>query len=138
MKYLLDTCAISELVKREPSKSFIEWIEVTNEDWLHLSVVTFGELQKGIEKLADAKKRRRLQDWVLKDLMQRFSGRIYDITIPIAAKWGSLMGQGERQGLPLPVIDALIAATAAVHDLTVVTRNTNHLERCGARVLNPW
>lgn len=138
MKYLLDTCSISELVRKEPSKAFLEWIHATSEDWLHLSVVTFGELQKGIEKLSDGKKRGRLQDWVRKDLMHRFSGRIYDVTVPIAVKWGALMGQGERTGEPLPVMDALIAATAIVHDFTVVTRNTVHLEKCGVPVLNPW
>jgi len=138
VKYLLDTCLISELVKKSPNASVLAWLDRQDEDQLYLSALTIGELQKGISKLADARKKEELQIWLSSDLVSRFERRILNIDTEVAVRWVELIGEAERRGKRLPVIDSLIAATAAVHNLTVVTRNTGDLEECAVRVLNPW
>ena len=138
MKYLLDTCLISELVKKSPNGSVLGWLDKQDEDQLYLSALTIGELQKGISKLADARKKEELQIWLSSDLVSRFERRILNIDTEVAVRWVELIGEAERRGKRLPVIDSLIAATAAVHNLTVVTRNTGDLEECAVRILNPW
>lgn len=138
MKYLLDTCLISELVKKSPNAGVLGWLDKQDEDQLYLSALTIGELQKGISRLADARKKEELQIWLSSDLVSRFERRILNIDPEVAVRWGELIGEAERRGKRLPVIDSLIAATAAVHNLTVVTRNTEDLEKCAVRVLNPW
>jgi predicted nucleic acid-binding protein len=138
VKYLLDTCLISELVRKEPNPAVVSWLEGQDEQTLFLSVLNLGELQKGISKLADGAKRDELQAWVGLDLVERFTGRIIDIDLDTALCWGKIQGEAERAGEKLPVMDALIAATAEAHGLVVVTRNVRDMERCGARVCNPW
>jgi predicted nucleic acid-binding protein len=103
-----------------------------------LGVLTIGELQNGISKLPDGPKKSELQGWVSNDLVARFEGRLLSIDAEAAAVWGRLLGTAERQGKKLPVMDSLIAATAITHNLTVVTRNNRDLERCQAKVFNPW
>jgi len=136
--WLLDTCVISELVKPRPKASVIAWIEARAEDELFLSVLTIGELEKGIAKLREPERRASLATWVRRGLAERFRDRVLSIDADIAARWGALAGTSEARGKPLPVIDGLIAATSLHHDLTVVTRNTEDLARCGARCFNPW
>ena len=138
MKYLLDTCLISELVKKEPNSAVVNWLDEQDEQTLFLSVLNLGELQKGISKLPDGTKKDELQAWVVLDLVERFTGRILDIDLETALCWGSLQGEAEQAGEKLPVMDSLIAATAAAHGLIVVTRNVRDMERCGVRVCNPW
>lgn len=138
MKYLLDTNVISELVKREPNSGVLRWIDERDESTLFLSVITFGELQKGVSKLSDSSRAERLQAWIDQDLSSRFEGRILPLDIDILFTWGSLQGQSEKNGTALPVMDSLIAATAIAKNLTVVTRNVYDMERCGATVFNPW
>lgn len=138
MKYLLDTCLISEMVKPKPSAAVVRWLEERDEQTLFLSVLTMGELHKGIGKLPESAKREALQAWVNHDLVQRFEGRILEIDMEIAVVWGGMQGTAERNGVKLPVMDSLIAATAEVHNLSVVTRNAKDMERCGANVCNPW
>ncbi|MBI5656344.1 MAG: type II toxin-antitoxin system VapC family toxin [Geobacter sp.] len=138
MKYLLDTCLISELVRREPNPEVVGWLDEQDEQALFLSVLNLGELQKGISKLPAGEKRDELQSWVGLDLVERFAGRILDVDLETALCWGKLQGEAEQKGEKLPVMDSLIAATAVAHGLVVVTRNVKDLERCGARVCNPW
>ena len=138
MKYLLDTCLISELIRKEPHSAVIDWLDAQDEQKLFLSVLNLGELQKGISKLAAGAKKDELQAWVTLDLVERFAGRILDIDLETALCWGRLQGEAEQAGEKLPVMDALIAATAAAHGLVVVTRNVKDMERCKARVVNPW
>lgn len=138
MKYLLDTCLISELAKKEPNPAVVNWLDEQDEQKLFLSVLNLGELQKGISKLADGAKKDELQAWVTLDLVERFTGRIIDIDLNVALSWGRIQGDAERLGEKLPVMDALIAAVAAAHKLAVVTRNVRDMERCGVRVCNPW
>ncbi len=138
MKYLLDTCLISELIRKEPNPAVISWLDEQDEQKLFLSVLNLGELQKGISKLTDGAKKDELQAWVALDLVERFAGRILDIDLATALCWGKLQGEAERAGDKLPVMDSLIAATATAHGLVVVTRNVRDMKRCQARTLNPW
>jgi predicted nucleic acid-binding protein len=113
-------------------------MDAARETSLFLSVLTLGEIEKGAAKLADEPRVERIRSWIRQDLMLRFSGRILPVNQDVAMRWGTLRGQAERRGVKLPVIDSLLAATAATFDLTVVTRNTADLERAGVRVLCPW
>ena len=138
MKYLLDTCLISELVKKEPNPAVVNWLDEQDEQKLFLSVLNLGELQKGIRKLPDGVKIDEPQAWVALDLVERFTGRILDLDLETALCWGRLQGEAEQAGEKLPVMDSLIAATAAAHGLIVVTRNIRDIERCKVKVFNPW
>jgi toxin FitB len=138
VSWLLDTCVISELIKPRPKASVVSWIREHDEDDLFLSVITVAELEKDIAKLPDSAKRAKLEQWVRRELADRFRDRLLAIDSSVAARWGGIVGASEARGQPLPVIDSLIAATGQQHDLTVVTRNTDDLERCGAHCFNPW
>ena len=109
MTYLLDTCVLSELVKKKPNGGVVEWLEQQEELSLYLSVITFGELQKGISKLVESRRRKKLQDWVDQDLASRFAGRILDVGRRVAARWGELSGEAEKIGRKVPVLDGLLA-----------------------------
>ncbi|MDA8158599.1 MAG: type II toxin-antitoxin system VapC family toxin [Deltaproteobacteria bacterium] len=138
MAYLLDTCVISEIAKPKPNKDVILWLTENDEDNFYLSVLTFGELYKGVSKLRDSKKKELLYDWVENELKNRFKNKILDIDFVIAEIWGNIEGKAESNGIVLPSIDALIASTGIAYDLTVVTRNTSDMERTGVKLLNPW
>jgi predicted nucleic acid-binding protein len=138
VKYLLDTCVISELRKPLSSPKVVEWIDTHDERNFYLSVVTIGEIEKGISKLANGKKKIQLQEWLADELMGRFKGRIVHITTEVALCWGRILGESENKGKTLPVIDALIAATAITNGLTVVTRNTSDMRASGAPLFDPW
>ncbi len=128
--YLLDTCVISELIRAEPSPKVMEWIDGQDEENLYLCVITLGEIEKGISKLVEGRKKMQLQAWLADELMERFNGRIFGITPEVARCWGTMRS--------LPVVDALIAATAITNGLIVVTRNTADMNDSGATLLDPW
>jgi predicted nucleic acid-binding protein len=138
VKFLLDTCLVSELVKKVPNPNVVSWLDERDEQSLFLSVLTIGELQKGVSKLPASVRKESLQVWIEHDLAERFEGRILELDMDTALTWGKLQVEAEQRGEKLPVMDSLIAATATTHGLLVVTRNTRDLERCQARVLNPW
>ena len=138
MKYLLDTCFVSELIRPRQDGGVVRWLRERSESNLYLSVVTLGELIKGLHKIRDDDRRRRIQDWLDEELRPRFRDRLLTIDSEVAETWGELCGQAARCGQPLPVMDAWIAATAIVHHQVVVTRNVADLERCGAQTFNPW
>jgi len=136
--YLLDTCVLSELVKKKPNGGVVEWLEQQEELSLYLSVITFGELQKGISKLVESRRRKKLQDWVDQDLASRFAGRILDVGRRVAARWGELSGEAEKIGRKVPVLDGLLAATALEEGLTLVTENVQHFHATECSCFNPW
>jgi len=138
MSWLLDTCVVSELVKSRPAARVVAWIESCDEQSMFLSVITLGELEKGVAKLPASARRARLEGWIRRDLPDRFRGRILAVDEAVATRWGALAGVAERRGGALPVIDGLIAATGIAHDLIVVTRNTSDFARSGARYFDPW
>ena len=138
MSFLLDTCAISELRKKSPNEGFIRWIANQEEYHLYLSVLTIGEITKGIKKLNNVSKQDHLQQWVEQKLVSRFQHRLLPINIEICERWGTLLGEAEQVGVKIPAIDALIASTAYVHNLKIVTRNANDFEKCKIGIVNPW
>lgn len=138
MTFLLDTCVISELVKPRPDKKVVRWIDSVDERRLFLSVLTLGELEKGITKLYTSQRKDDLRAWLEHDLVERFEGRILQVDFAVSAAWGKLQGEAERVGAKLPVIDSLLAATAEIHQLTIATRNVADFERCRATIHNPW
>lgn len=137
--FLLDTNVISELIKARPEPKVVRWVDSVDESLLFLSVLTLGEIEKGIAALAQTSRRRRLQAWLEAELRPRFADRILPVDEGVARRWGRLAGEVEaRAGGVLPVIDGLLAATALVHELVLVTRNSNDFTPTGAAVLNPW
>lgn len=136
MKYLLDTNIICETTKAKPHSGVTEFLKEIAPDDLYLSVLTFGEIRKGIEKLGKSlDKRQKLQLWLEHDLTQYFNGRILPINLSTAEKWGFLLGNSRD---PLPAIDSLIAATALSYNLILVTRNVNDFNRFNVELFNPY
>ncbi len=129
---------ISELIRPIPSPKVIGWIDSHDEQDLYLSVITLGEIQKGISKLAEGKKKMLLQSWLADELLERFNGRILNVTTEAALHWGGILGDSEKNGRTLPVVDALIAAIAITNGLTLVTRNTSDMTASGAHLFDPW
>ena len=138
MNYLLDTCVISELFKKQPDLNVVEWVSNIDETNLFISVLTIGEIHKGIEKLPASKKKDKLHKWVNIDLKERFNNRIIDIDRHVVTTWGKVQARSEFLGQALPAIDGLIASTGIAHDLIVVTRNTKDMEISGVTLLDPW
>ena len=138
MNYILDTCVISELIKSDPEGKVIEWIDSIEENKLYLSVVTIGELEKGISKLNSSLRKNEIIEWLHEDLIIRFDNRILTLDIAVLLKWGQLVGSLERQGLPMPTIDSLIAATVKNYNFCLVTRNEKDYQNCAIQLFNPW
>jgi len=138
MKYLLDTCVISELSKRKPNENVISWLKAQNENDLYLSVLTFGEIEKGIEKAPDVIHKGNLRLWVENDLKKRFKDRIIPVDIDVAIKWGKVQAQTKLSGRPMPCIYGLIASSGLVHNCIVVTRNISDMKQSSVELLNPW
>ncbi len=136
--FLLDTNCISEITRRKPEQRVVEWLETTDEALLYLSVLTLGEIRKGLAGLVQEKRRTRLETWLEVDLQARFAGRIVPIDAAIADRWGLLAAEAKRKGKPLSIADGLLAATAIHHSLTVVTRNTGDFPDTQVPLLNPW
>lgn len=137
--FLLDTNVISELMKRRPDRGVVSWTESTPESLLFLSVISIGEVRKGIDLLPAGEPRRaRLQVWLDHDLRLRFSGRLLDFDAGVAERWGQLEAAAKTRRLTLPTVDAQLAATALHHGLTFVTRNTADLQATNVPLFNPW
>ena len=136
--FLLDTNIISELVKPKPEANVTEWVENTDESLLYLSVLTLGEIRRGIAALPQSRRRATLEAWLDKNLRARFEGRILVIDQEVADRWGLLTAAARNMGIVLPVIDGLLAATALEHNLTLVTRDTGQIPSMGVAVFNPW
>ena len=123
MNFLLDTTVVSEWTKVRPNAGVVEWLAAADEDRLFLSVVTLAEIRHGVERLASGRRRDRLDAWLRDDLPLRFEDRLLSIDPAIADAWGRLVSRRDAAGRPIAVMDAFIAATAIVHQLTLVTRN---------------
>jgi predicted nucleic acid-binding protein len=136
--FLLDTNVVSELVKPRPDDHVLRWIEETDESILFLTVLTLGEIRKGMHRLRAGRRRGRLESWLQVDLPSRFQDRILPIDAAIADRWGRISAIATAKGKPVPVIDGLLAATAIHHNLTLVTRNSSDVSGTGVATLNPW
>jgi predicted nucleic acid-binding protein len=137
MKYLLDTCFISELIRSKPNSGVLSWIQDKEESSLFLSVLTLGEIKKGISKLPDTKKKKALGLWLI-ELEKRFENRIIPIDLDVSLKWGQIQGELEQSGKSIPSIDALISSTALVHNLTIITHNGKDIKRSKVEMIDPW
>lgn len=137
MNYLLDTCVISELVKAVPNENVIDWITHVPDERLFLSVITIGEIRKGITKLPDSKKKYQLASW-LNTLLEEYQEKICPVDLDVAERWGVIQGKAESNGTPVASIDSLIAAVAQTYNLIVVTRNEKDFAPTNVTVLNPW
>lgn len=138
MSFLLDTNVVSEWVKPQPNPHVVEWLTQVLEDRVFLSVASLAEIRRGIELMPPGRRRERLTGWLAADLPARFAGRILDIDRRIAEAWGVVMARGKKAGVSVSVWDAFFAATAEVHDLTLVTRNVQDFQKLGVPLLNPW
>jgi toxin FitB len=136
--YLLDTNVLSETVKPQPSSKVLAWLEASDEQLFHVSVLTLGEIRTGVDSAPLSARRTALESWLSRDLMIRFAGRILGVNQEIADRWGRITAKASVVGRPIPTIDALLAATAFHHNLTLVTRNTKHAAPTGVPVFNPW
>jgi toxin FitB len=135
VSYLIDTNVLSELRRSTPNAHVVRWMSARPATTLYLSVLTLGELRKGIEGLAEGARKRRLLDWLETELPAFFAGRILPIDHAVADRWGRLAAQAKR---PLSAIDSLLAATALTHGFTLITRNLKDFEHAQLMVLNPW
>jgi predicted nucleic acid-binding protein len=138
MRFLLDTCVISELVARQPDPDVVRWVDGIDEERLCLSVITVGEIKRGIDRLPDSSRKSALAEWLEGDLLIRFADRILPIDTPLMLVWGELTANLEKQGRRMPAIDSLIAATALQGRLSLVTRNEDDFANSGVTVVNPW
>jgi predicted nucleic acid-binding protein len=136
--FLLDTNLPSELTRQRPAPQVERWLDEANDEDLHFSVISLGEILKGITLLPPSKRRDGLQEWLDGTLRPWFEGRILPVTAPVAERWGVLSGECRLQGRQLTMADGLIAATALHHRLTIVTRNAKDYAGLGVVVLNPW
>lgn len=137
MSYLADTNAVSEFKKKTPNQNVLDWFAAQTEESLFLSVITIGEIEKGIAKILDPGGKAGYETW-LNNLIVRFDQRILPISIKVARRWGELYGMLQRTGRVLPNWDSLIAATALEYDLTIVTRNQSDFAQTGVKILNIW
>jgi predicted nucleic acid-binding protein len=136
--FLVDTNCISEVVRVKPEPRVLAWIEAADESLLFLSVLTLGEIRKGLAALPQGRRRSRLETWLEVELQARFAGRILPIDVAVADRWGLLAANAKASGKALSTIDGLLAATAIQHNLTVVSRNVSDFAHVPVEVLNPW
>lgn len=137
MGFLLDTCVLSEFTRPRPARSLDRWLSDVSDASQFVSVLTIGELEKGVSRLPSSRKRSALEKW-LAAVRLRLADRLLPIDLAVAEEWGRISARCEAVGRPIPVVDALLGATGIVHGHTVVTRNTSDIARSGARVLDPW
>lgn len=135
MSYLLDTNILSETLRTKPNTQVINFLNMIPSEALFISVLTLGEIRKGIEKLESSKRKSRLIVWLEEDLSNWFGSQVLSITQEVADRWGYLSAHTLR---PLPAIDGLLAATALAHNLKMVTRNTKDFDIPGLEVVNPF
>lgn len=135
MSYLIDTNVLSELRRRTPDPGVLHWFSQRPAGTLYLSVLTLGELRKGIVALPDTERKMHLLDWIDTELPVFFAGRILAIDAAVADRWGRLQAQAQR---PLPAVASLLAATALTHGLTLITRDLKDFYYTDLQVISPW
>ena len=140
MNFRVDTCVLSELAKRKPNANVVRWMERCRADGqFFVSAVTIGEIMEGIESLPpEDKSRQKLAKWFKSSILDVYKESIVAFDRDVALKWGEIKGRTNQMGKVRPDLDAQIAATALVHNMTVLTRNVADMEYTGARTVNPF
>jgi predicted nucleic acid-binding protein len=138
VSFLLDTNVLSEWAKPLPDAGVVAWLTEADEDRLLISVVSLAELRHGIDRMVTGARRRKLDAWLSRELVDRFEDRIVTIDAAVADAWGSVVAHRETIGQPIGPMDAFIAATAVVHGLTLVTRNAADFRPTVERIIDPW
>lgn len=138
MRYLLDTCVLSEFTKPKPEKRVVAWLSEQDLEALSLSAVTVGEIQRGISLLPASNRRTTLEARLSEQLVSQFAGRVLSLDAETFVTWGGLMARLRQEGRTMGVFDSLIAATALQHRLTIVTRNTRDFQHAPASLFDPW
>ncbi|MEY3881302.1 MAG: hypothetical protein RIQ94_2098 [Pseudomonadota bacterium] len=139
MKYLIDTCVLSECIKRTPNSLVAQWFNDQEPTRLYLSSITIAEIKKGLYKIQTTQPDRfdKLENWLF-SVEEKFNRRILPITENILDKWAEISANAELNGGKLAVMDSLIAATAYEHKLTLVTRNVDDFKRTPIEIINPY
>lgn len=135
MTYLVDTNVLSELRRKTPAPQVLDWFSQRPAASLFLSVLTIGEIRKGVELLNDATRKAALHQWLSVDLLVYFSGRILPVDAHVCDRWGRMLA---AVGRPVPAIDSLLAATAVEHSLVLVTRNVKDFISLPVATVDPW
>ncbi len=138
MKYLLDTCVLSEFVKVSPNKQVLDCMYKSNLFDLFISSLSIGEIWKGISKLPKSRRKVELNIWFNREILEKYNDRIIPFNKDIAKTWGELKAMSESEGKSLTVIDSLIAATTIHYDFVLVTRNIKDFIHTGCELFNPW
>ena len=138
MNYLLDTNVLCEPARQNPDSQVIAWLAEADEDRLHLSTVTLAEVQRGVSRLPQGRRREQIQQWLTRDVLDRFGDRILPVDNSVAAKWGELMAAAESAGRTMSTLDGFIAATAVAGGFALVTRNVADFATAVPQIVNPW
>lgn len=138
MSFLLDTCVLSEALSKKPNPKVLDFIDGLDPDDVYISVITIGELFKGIEKLSGSRRKNELHEWFNDELLTQYDGKILSLDTGVLMTWGTLIARLESDGYSMPAIDSLIAATAITYKLVLITRNESDFERSGIEIVNPW
>jgi len=136
--FLLDTNVFSEMIQPAPNTQVTGWLDSVDESLLYLSVLTLGEIRKGVTILTSGRRRLALESWLDSELQMRFTGRVLPIDSGVADRWGQLAGEAQTRGVALAVIDGLLVATALQHNLTLVSRNVRGFALPELTPFNPW
>lgn len=138
MTWLLDTNVVSEIRRRPGNPRVLRWLDLHVLQSTFLSVVTVGEIQAGIGRLPQGRRKDELQTWFQDEVIDSWADRIIDLDVEVMQAWGRMTAEASGRGQTLPILDSLVAATARVHELTVVTRNARDFVACGVSAENPW
>jgi predicted nucleic acid-binding protein len=138
MRFLLDTMVVLEAARPVPHTGVLRWLEDQAMPDLAISVLTLGEIARGVARMAESRRKRALRQWLTSELPAQIDGRVLPLDASVALGWGELTAKGDDMGRPLPVTDGQLLATASVHGLTMVTRNVGDVDGRGVAVLNPY
>ena len=138
MRFLLDTCVLSEFMKRRPEPRVVGWAQARDQGDLFVSVVTIGELKAGIEQMPEGARRNHFLRWLHDTILRGYANRIVDLDTQTLLRWGEIVGSARKHGRPPAILDSLIAAAALEHGMCVATRNESDFTGWGVTIVNPW
>ena len=138
MKYLLDTSVISELISSQPNPKVVAFVDSLDSEDIYISVISVGEIARGIEKLTDIDRKHALKEWLYEDFLVRFDGQVISLDAHILIRWGELTAKVENIGMEFPVMDAMVAAIVSTHEMVLVTMYEDDFKDKGIQVINPW